>query len=621
MRKERIGTGALASAAFASLALSVFLGSAPALADDEPGVARVSLLNGDIDLERGDSGDTVAAAINAPIVAGDYLSTGDGSRSEVQLDWGNMLRLGSDAQVRFTRLDPNAHSVQLAAGTVELAVLQQTDAHPEVDTPSVGIRPDEHGLYRITVEGDGTTLITVRSGRADLLLAQGTQLLTPGNTMLVQGPSSNPQFQFLSAVAYDDFDRWNDDRDRQLDGTISYRYASDDIVGAYDLDGYGRWVDEAGYGNVWVPYAATGWAPYHDGRWVWEPYYGWTWVSYEPWGWAPYHYGRWFYAAGTGWCWYPGPAHVRAVWQPALVAFVGFGAGGAVSLSFGFGNIGWVPLAPYEPFRPWWGPGYVNHTTIVNNITNVTYITNNTSYRYRNLLVNNAVTAVSAQNFAAGRFDRRVAVEPARLHNVALVNGPLPIVPTAHNLRLTETGSPHVATATALEQRFHAFPSAARAPLSFEAQRNAVQSVTHRLYPQHETPREVHDRLTPAAPRTHGATQGVYDQHANVRRETTPSKTDVWNRFGSNSPTWQHPSTEHATVLHVAAPQVAAPQVTTREFGAGGSPPPSTRPTTKHEPEYPASKSPGPRGVPRAPHQKPTPRAHDEHDAKRDQER
>ena len=100
---------------------------------------------------------------------------------------------------------------------------------------------------------------------------------------------------------------------------------------------------------------APGGLPYHDGRWVWEPYYGWTWVGYEPWGWAPYHYGRWLYTGGYGWAWYPGPVYVRPVYRPALVAFFGFGSGGS-SFSLAFGNVGWVPLAPYEPFHPWWGP-------------------------------------------------------------------------------------------------------------------------------------------------------------------------------------------------------------------------------------------------------------------------
>jgi hypothetical protein len=92
----------------ATIAVIIFAGLAcsPALADDNsnPGVARISLTNGNVTVQRGDSGDTVAAAVNAPVMVGDYLSTGDNSRSEVQFDNADFARLGADTQVRFTQL-------------------------------------------------------------------------------------------------------------------------------------------------------------------------------------------------------------------------------------------------------------------------------------------------------------------------------------------------------------------------------------------------------------------------------------------------------------------------------------------------------------------------------------
>ena len=121
-------------------------------------------------------------------------------------------------------------------------------------------------------------------------------------------------------------------------------------------------------------------------------------MSHDPWGWAPYHYGRWFYSAPHGWCWFPGPVHSRHYWSPALVGFFGWGSGGGVGvgLGLGWGNVGWVPLAPYETFHRWWGPGYYgrggyNNVTIVNN-TNITNV-------YRNARMTNAITAVGANSF------------------------------------------------------------------------------------------------------------------------------------------------------------------------------------------------------------------------------
>ncbi|MDE2573026.1 MAG: FecR domain-containing protein [bacterium] len=467
----------LLAMAFGAMAL-------PALADEtgDPSVARISLLDGAVSVTRADSGETVAAAVNAPLMAGDSVSTQSASRAEVQFDYATMLRLGSNAQVRLARLDPAEHVVQLAAGTVELSVLRATQAHPEIETPSVDVRAGQPGRYRITITRDGNTEITVRSGRAEVLWPRGAQPLLPGKTLLVQGPAENPQFQYLASVAYDDFERWNDRRDRDLARYQGYAYASD-FAGSADLYQYGRWADVAGYGSVWVPSEAPGWAPYRDGRWVWEPYYGWTWVGDEPWGWAPYHYGRWFYQPAVGWCWYPGPLYLHRFWRPALVVFIGFGPGD-VNLFLGFGNIGWVPLAPFEVFRPWWGPRYVvNRTTIINQTTNIYNVTN-VRTAYRNINAPNGLTAVRARDFTAGRFNRYVSVQSADLSRGMAVRSVLPIVPTTENLRLSgRQSSPLTGRSTPPAHPFRMFTTPQR-PVWFSQQRDAVRAAPVRVAPK-----------------------------------------------------------------------------------------------------------------------------------------
>src|ERR1041385_124882 len=93
-----------------------------------------------------------------------------------------------------------------------------------------------------------------------------------------------------------------------------------------------------------------GGAPYSYGYWSYIGPWGWTWVGYEPWGFAPYHYGRWAFI-GSRWGWCPGPYYARPIYGPAFVGFLG----GGFSVGFGFGGgIGWFPLGPHEPFRPWY---------------------------------------------------------------------------------------------------------------------------------------------------------------------------------------------------------------------------------------------------------------------------
>ncbi len=82
------------------------------------------------------------------------------------------------------------------------------------------------------------------------------------------------------------------------------------------LSPYGEWIEVSPYGWVWSPTGVEpGWRPYTDGSWTYTDY-GWTFVSDDDWGWAVYHYGRWVNDAEYGWIWIPG-----TVWGPAWVAW------------------------------------------------------------------------------------------------------------------------------------------------------------------------------------------------------------------------------------------------------------------------------------------------------------
>ena len=315
-----------------------------------PGVARISLLNGDVTVRRGDSGDWVAAAINAPLLVEDRVLAGPGARAEVQLDYYDRIRLAGDTEVRFSELESRKYQIQLASGTIIFSALPGTDDQIEFATPAASLRPLAAGSYRMSVRPDGSVEFTVRKGEAEIYTPRGTRRLTPGRTMRLHlSPDNIPEFQVSYETPRDWFDEFSDGRDQELQNVKSYQYVSRDVSGAEDLDNSGEWVNQDPYGWTWRPYVAPDWAPYREGRWIWaDDSYGWTWVSYDPWGWAPYHYGRWFCNAGI-WYWYPGALWRRHYWSPGLVAFFGYGGFG---VGGGFGGFGWVPLAPFETYHP-----------------------------------------------------------------------------------------------------------------------------------------------------------------------------------------------------------------------------------------------------------------------------
>jgi hypothetical protein len=493
MRKNLIPV--LMLAVLIVVALLLF-GAAPAQAqvDLSPGVARISLIHGDVSTQRGDSGDWSVAALNQPIVSGDKISTGERSRAEVQLDYANVLRLDGNSQANISGLSRTSMQVQLGRGLADFVVLKDSEADVEIDTPNVAVRPIlREGIYRIEVNAAGDTRVIVRKGEAQISTPQGSTRVRKGELATIRGSGSETEYNIADAPPKDAFDSWNNDRDHVIQNARSWGYTNRYYTGAEDLDAYGRWETVPDYGPVWIPAVQAGWAPYRLGRWVWEPYWGWTWVSYEPWGWAPYHYGRWF-MYGASWVWWPGPVyrHYRPVWAPAYVSFFGFGGGFGVSVGFGFGSVGWLPIGPCDRYYPWWG-SYRAHFNVVsiNNIYN---------YRggrgfdgwgplhrgegYSNLRLamhdprmREAVSYVPGDRFGTGRVAPR-APERDMFHNAHVMTGNLPVVPTRAALSVTDRQAERFGPAG--HERFYTRGRPSAAPEPFAREASQVQEAIQR---------------------------------------------------------------------------------------------------------------------------------------------
>ena len=142
--------------------------------DENNGVARISLIHGDVSTQRGDSKDWSAAALNAPVLAGDRVSTGDKARTELQLDYANMLRLAEHSQANITQLTRSQIQIQLGHGMANYTVFKNSDADAEIDTPNVAIRTERReSSFRILVTADDHTEVLVRKGEVEVTTPQG----------------------------------------------------------------------------------------------------------------------------------------------------------------------------------------------------------------------------------------------------------------------------------------------------------------------------------------------------------------------------------------------------------------------------------------------------------------
>jgi hypothetical protein len=438
--RRNLSQTAVRAAIWAGATFFAASAGSPALAQDaddaQRGVARISVMDGQVSVKRGDAGEWVAGVINAPLLSDDSIATSPNSRAEVQFDSSNLLRIGGNAQIHLTTLEAERFQMELGKGTVTFRVLRPSSVNVEVDTPSISVRPSKIGSYRISVSDGGETQLTVRSGDVEVFTPKGSQWVSQGQTMSARGTIADPEFQMGAAIGMDDWDRWNESRDQALtQAAAAYQYVPPGVYGVEDMQGQGNWVNTPDYGNVWQPTVAPGWAPYSCGRWVWADWYGWTWVDCASWGWAPFHYGRWFNRAGYGWLWYPGVIGVRHYWSPGLVAF--FGYGGGFGFGFGFGNVGWVPLAPYEVFHPWWGRGFYGAGFAGRvNVTNI-----NVFNSYRNARIANGVSGVTAANFRGGQFGGIAHATGEQIRSAGLVRGQMPIGPSAANLHYGGSGT------------------------------------------------------------------------------------------------------------------------------------------------------------------------------------
>ena len=410
---------------FAGIALTVLLVHSSVNAQvDAPGrVARISYASGNLSLAVAGSEQWADVAMNRPISVGDSLWVPERGRAELHVG-ASAIRLNENTSLTFLTLSDDSIQLKLTRGTmlVRLRSLTGKEAF-EINTPNLAFSLQEAGEYRITVNDDNTTNVTVRRGAAIAYGDRDSISIREAEQVVFSGTNLNHN-SINRMPPYDTFDQWVNDRDRAEDTSVSARYVSREVIGYQQLDEYGSWETHAEYGAIWLPRTTEiGWAPYRNGNWVWVAPWGWTWVDRSPWGFAPYHYGRWAHI-GLRWAWVPGHHlfYERPVYAPALVAFVGSGNGLSVSLNIGLGRgsspgVAWFPLAPGEAYRPGYyaSSRYLDRvngrsgTNITINNTTVNNTTINNTTIYANQHVHNAVTAVPASTFVKGQFVGGVA--------------------------------------------------------------------------------------------------------------------------------------------------------------------------------------------------------------------
>ncbi|HEY0424409.1 MAG TPA: DUF6600 domain-containing protein [Rhodopila sp.] len=422
-------------------------------------VGRIAATSGTVSFHN--QGDTQwsRASVNYPVSSGNAFWTEPAAEAQLEIA-ANRIVMAGTTEFDIATLDANGIQAVAAQGEVYIHLNDlAADEAWTIQTPRGLVRLEGVGRYGIVVGNtEQPTLVTVIDGSAQIdgpgvsLHVGNGETASIGGTDTFEGnvgPARNDAF--LSA-------RQDAERPRPAPAApmpavpmpaappvqVPPQVAA--MPGGSDLNRYGDWSEAPEYGRVWYPPVAQGWVPYRHGHWAYVAPWGWTWIDDAPWGFAPFHYGRWIEIGGR-WAWTPGgyAAAAPPVYAPALVTFIGIGAGVALGAALASGSIGWVPLGPREPFRPWYRAS--DRYTREVNIQHVTNINNNNSNVTINNYVNRgAATAIPSAAMAASRPVQSVA-QPVSAQQFATARpfvGQQPVRPTAATAGVTPAVARHM---------------------------------------------------------------------------------------------------------------------------------------------------------------------------------
>ena len=351
--------GRSSRARVATLLAVTWLGIAcglPAWADPPGRVGRIAEVVGPVWQVDHEKGEWVEATRNHPVIGGDRLRTDRDGRAVVQIGSAT-LRLAGFTEVEWLQLDDDRVRLAVYAGSVGLRVRSAETAREHEIVASPGrFLPRTAGHFRVD-RLDGASAGQSIVGEMVFETDDSRKRLDAGQRFEFWQRGEPPVTYHDTVVSTaDDFGLWLLDAERREPReALATRYVSPETTGWEDLDRYGRWDRHPEFGFVWLPWSVSvGWAPYRFGRWAWVRPWGWTWIDAMPWGFAPFHYGRWIWW-GSRWAWVPGPWAARPIYSPALVGWIG-APSVSIGISIGTGPwVGWVPLSPYDVYRPWYG--------------------------------------------------------------------------------------------------------------------------------------------------------------------------------------------------------------------------------------------------------------------------
>lgn len=318
-------------------------------------VGRISHVEGELSRYDSEADAWVSTTREGPFGLDDLLRTDIGARAEIILPNNTWVRIDGDTRIQLTALTPQTTEVDVTNGTGRL-YNKSMKTEITATTPYGRITAPPGAVFDLFVSESGIDITAIRKSVHFFHNASGQRHEVRSNSSALFA-----DMQAISAVTGEmdpDWVAWNRSMDDLWAGRMESRGESTTYLPpelhseAHALDKHGHWERvyyEGRYYRFWRPVQVSAhWSPFSWGAWiVWHGDH--VWVPHEPFGYVTHHYGNWIFTAGH---WYWAPPVTRITIRARLpLLHIGFGwYPGRVSWIHSGAHVGWIPLAPHEPY-------------------------------------------------------------------------------------------------------------------------------------------------------------------------------------------------------------------------------------------------------------------------------
>ena len=303
-----------------------------------PRTARITFLNGGVQIQRSNSTNEDSPVLNMPITEGTRIVTADYGQAEIEFEDGSVARLTPRTTLSLDAMTLTSSGVahtQLAllSGLAYFELRKSSVATYLVTAGGTNAAPVENLTLRVNLD-EPPAIFAVLTGAAQLGRGESFNTQVRAGESLRTDPRDETRYFLTAQIADESWDRWNESRDQGAADQAGKRtvardgFAGSQGYGWSDLDANGSWYNVPGQGQVWQPAVADdAFDPYDNGAWVWSSG-GYLWASSYSWGWTPFRCGHWIFFPGFGWGWVPdaycGTWGYRSVEQDIII----YGGGG-----------------------------------------------------------------------------------------------------------------------------------------------------------------------------------------------------------------------------------------------------------------------------------------------------